>query len=92
MSPEREPLREPGRVVAVLVTYQRLALLRDALAAVLAQTRRPDAVVVVDNASDDGTAQAVADAHPDVDLVVLRRNMGGAGGFATGMERAGGTR
>ncbi|HVM26131.1 MAG TPA: glycosyltransferase family 2 protein [Mycobacteriales bacterium] len=76
------------RVVAVVVTYERLELLRDSLAAVTGQTRRPDAVVVVDNASGDGTAEAVAAEHPEVELVRLSRNTGGAGGFTVGLERA----
>ena len=80
--------RTPGRIVAVLVTFERLELLRESLAAVLAQAPAPDAVVVVDNASRDGTATAVAAEHPGVDLVVLSRNTGGAGGFATGLQRA----
>jgi GT2 family glycosyltransferase len=54
----------------------------------MGQTRAPDAVVVVDNASSDGTAEAVSDAFPAVDLVRLARNTGGAGGFATGLARA----
>ena len=80
--------RRPGRVVAVVVTWQRLDLLRQALAGVLGQDRPPDAVVVVDNASTDGTASVVAAEHPEVDLLVLRRNTGGAGGFAAGLQRA----
>jgi GT2 family glycosyltransferase len=75
-------------VVAVVVTYQRLELLRDALAAVLGQVRPPDAVLVVDNASTDGTAEAVRAEFPEVDLHVLRHNTGGAGGFAAGLRRA----
>ena len=80
--------RTPGRVVAVVVTYERLALLREALTAVLGQTRPPDAVVVVDNASTDGTADAVAAEFPSVDLLRLTVNTGGAGGFSAGLERA----
>lgn len=76
------------RVVAVVVTWNRLGLLREALAAVTGQSARPAAVVVVDNASDDGTPQAVAAEFPAVDLLVLGRNTGGAGGFAAGLERA----
>lgn len=88
MPPRTGRVRVPGRAVAVVVTHQRLDLLRACLAAVLAQTRAPDAVVVVDNASDDGTVAAVRADHPGVDLVVLHENLGGAGGFAVGMERA----
>jgi rhamnopyranosyl-N-acetylglucosaminyl-diphospho-decaprenol beta-1,3/1,4-galactofuranosyltransferase len=75
-------------VVAVVVTYERLELLREALAAVLGQTRAPDAVVVVDNASSDGTPAAVAQEFPSVDLLRLQVNTGGAGGFTAGLERA----
>jgi GT2 family glycosyltransferase len=77
-----------ARVVAVVVTYNRRALLLESLAALAGQVRRPDAVVVVDNASTDGTADAVAADHPHVRLVRLSDNIGGAGGFAAGLEVA----
>lgn len=76
------------RVVAVVVTYNRRDLLVEALAAVHAQTRPPDAVVVVDNASTDGTEALLRDRFRSVELVALRRNAGGAGGFAAGLARA----
>ena len=78
----------PPRVIAVVVTYNRRDLLLEALAAVHAQTRAPDAVIVVDNASTDGTAEAVRAKFPAVHLAELTRNTGGAGGFAYGMARA----
>ncbi|MFG2006610.1 glycosyltransferase [Spirillospora sp. NPDC048911] len=77
-----------ARVVAVVVTYNRRELLAEALTALTAQTRRPDAVVVVDNASSDGTAGLVRDRFGDVELVELTGNTGGAGGFAIGIARA----
>lgn len=43
---------------------------------------------MVDNASTDGSAEAVRSGHPDVDLVRLSANIGGAGGFAAGLRRA----
>jgi GT2 family glycosyltransferase len=75
-------------VVAVVVTYNRRRLLLEALAAVHAQSRAPDAVVVVDNASTDDTAAAVRTHYPSVALAELTRNTGGAGGFACGMALA----
>jgi GT2 family glycosyltransferase len=75
-------------VVAVVVSYNRQQLLLEALAAVHAQTRAPDAVIVVDNASTDGTAAAVRAQFPAVQLAELARNTGGAGGFAYGMALA----
>ncbi|GAB3463782.1 hypothetical protein GCM10027519_28390 [Kineococcus endophyticus] len=86
----------PEKVVAVVVAYDRRDLLLAGLDALAAQTRRPDVVVVVDNASGDGSPVAVrewAAAHDltldmPVDLVELPRNTGGAGGFAAGLARA----
>jgi GT2 family glycosyltransferase len=76
------------RVVAVVVTWNRAALLREALSALDAQTVRPDAVIVVDNASTDDTADALKGAEGPLDVVRLPRNIGGAGGFAAGIQRA----
>jgi GT2 family glycosyltransferase len=81
-------MADTPRVAAVVVTYNRRDLLLESLAAVLAQTRAPDQVIVVDNASEDGTAAAVRDQFPAVHLAELRRNSGGAGGFAGGMALA----
>jgi GT2 family glycosyltransferase len=75
-------------VTAVVVTYNRRDLLLEALAAVHAQSRAPDAVIVVDNASTDGTAAAVRARFPEAQLAELDRNTGGAGGFAYGMALA----
>lgn len=76
------------RVIAVVVSYNRRELLLEALAAVQAQKRAPDAVIVADNASTDGTATAVRAAFPAVRLAELGANYGGAGGFAYGMAQA----
>jgi rhamnopyranosyl-N-acetylglucosaminyl-diphospho-decaprenol beta-1,3/1,4-galactofuranosyltransferase len=53
-----------------------------------AQTRLPDAVIVVDNASTDGTPAAVRSLFPAVQVAELGANYGGAGGFAYGMALA----
>jgi rhamnopyranosyl-N-acetylglucosaminyl-diphospho-decaprenol beta-1,3/1,4-galactofuranosyltransferase len=82
------PGRNPPVVIAVVVTYNRRQLLLEALAAVHSQSRAPDAVIVVDNASTDGTAAAVRSRYPSVRLAELARNTGGAGGFACGMALA----
>jgi len=74
--------------VAVVVTYNRRQMLLQALAAIRAQSRVPDAIIVVDNASTDGTADLLRAEFSEVDAVVLPRNTGGAGGFAVGISRA----
>jgi rhamnopyranosyl-N-acetylglucosaminyl-diphospho-decaprenol beta-1,3/1,4-galactofuranosyltransferase len=78
----------PPRVAAVVVTHNRRDLLLEALAAVHGQSRAPDAVIVVDNASTDGTAASVRAAFPSARLAELSRNTGGAGGFAYGIALA----
>ena len=75
-------------MVAVVVTYNRRDLLIESLTAVLGQTRAPDTVIVVYNASTDDTAQLVGGRFPAVRLVTARRNTGGAGGFAYGLALA----
>jgi rhamnopyranosyl-N-acetylglucosaminyl-diphospho-decaprenol beta-1,3/1,4-galactofuranosyltransferase len=84
----RDALRGSLRVIAVVVTYNRRQLLLESLAAVHAQSRAPDAVIVVDNASTDETAAAMRSHYPAVTLAELARNTGGAGGFACGMALA----
>jgi GT2 family glycosyltransferase len=78
----------PDTVCAVVVTRDRRALLQECLSAVLAQTRRPDHVLVVDNASSDGTPDLVRSDFPAAELLRLDRNSGGAGGFHAGMHAA----
>ncbi|MGZ6787633.1 MAG: glycosyltransferase, partial [Nocardioidaceae bacterium] len=77
-----------ARVVAVVVTWNRRRLLEESLAALVSQSHLPVQVVVVDNASDDGTAELLDERYAHLDLVHLTRNTGGAGGFAAGIERA----
>jgi GT2 family glycosyltransferase len=72
----------------VVVTYNRRPLLEQCLAALKAQERPPDRVLVVDNASTDGTADWVRAEHPDVHVLALADNQGGAGGFHEGMRAA----
>jgi GT2 family glycosyltransferase len=75
-------------VCAVVVTHNRQHLLAECLAAVGAQTRRPERVLVVDNASTDGTNEMLRAHHPDVEVLSLPVNVGGAGGFHEGLRRA----
>ena len=76
------------QVTAVIVTYNRCPMLLESLSAVQAQSRPPESVVVIDNASSDGTAKAVRSQFPAVRLVELPTNTGGAGGFAYGLALA----
>jgi glycosyltransferase involved in cell wall biosynthesis len=76
------------RVCAVVATYDRKALLHLCLAAIVDQTRPPDTILVVDNASTDGTREFLAEVFPEISTVRFARNVGGAGGFAEGLTWA----
>src|SRR5215475_3430717 len=78
----------PPHVTAVIVTHNRCELLLESLASISRQSRPPDTVLVIDNASADGTAAAVRSEFPLVRLVSLPANTGGAGGFAYGLALA----
>ncbi len=86
------PTRMPAQICAVIVTYNRRVLLEECLTAVLRQTARPALLLVVDNASTDGTAElfvkgCFAD-EPAIRYVSMATNAGGAGGFRHGMDLA----
>ena len=77
-------------VAAVVVTFNRKDKLVKVLDHVLAQTMPATWVVVVNNASTDGTEKVLeryAAEHDQIVVVSLAENTGGAGGFATGMAR-----
>jgi len=79
----------PETVAVVVVTYNRADLLVGMLDGLAAQTRRPDAVIVIDNASTDHTRE-VLQARTDLPLHVTHSddNLGGAGGFHLGVRQA----
>lgn len=75
-------------VCAVVVTHNREEILRATLKAIGALDRPVDRIIVVDNASADGTAGMLAEGFPGVGHVRLPVNTGPAGGYAAGMRRA----
>lgn len=79
---EGDRLQTGDRVAAFVVTYRRSVLLRANLAALAAQTRTPDAVIVINNDPDDDVRSSLWQEFPDVGLVDLAENVGSAGGFA----------
>jgi hypothetical protein len=75
-------------VAAVIVSYNTAALLRDCLAS-LASCRLPLQIVVIDNASRDGSAALVRAEFPAVALVEAGYNAGFAGGTNLGLAALG---
>lgn len=84
------PMAAAQRLVAVVVTHNRLEQLRTTLAALFAAAPEDlAAILVVDNASTDGTGDWLADqAEARLQVLRLATNTGGAGGFEAGMKRA----
>ncbi|MEJ7665194.1 MAG: glycosyltransferase [Hymenobacter sp.] len=71
-------------IAAVLVTYNRIADLKICLDSLRRQTRPLNRIFVINNGSTDGTAEWLA---TQTDLAVTTQaNLGGAGGFATGIQ------
>ena len=79
-------------VCTAIVTFNRRDLLVQCLEAVYAQSRPSDRVLVVDNASTDGTPELLRErgytARDDFELLRLPSNSGGAGGFAAAVDHS----
>jgi hypothetical protein len=72
----------------VIVSYRSRELLRECLGALGAHPPScPTSVVVVDNASGDGTVELVAREFPEVDLIASARNLGFAAATNLGARR-----
>ncbi len=85
--PEKHDRQHGRRIVAVVVTFNRLDMLRRQLAR-LAEIPELDEVLVVDNASTDGTGEWLR-TQPVHRRSSLTENTGGAGGFSHGLELGG---
>ena len=75
-----------SNVAAVVVTYNRLEMLRQCVDVLRAQTTACD-ILIVDNASTDGTANWLT-SQLDLHYRNTGSNLGGAGGFNHGMRWA----
>lgn len=84
------------KICAVVVTFNRKELLINCLNAINQQTYKPHTVLIVDNASTDGTKDFVMENEYynvekngiDYKYLLLPNNQGGAGGFYNGMKTA----
>lgn len=73
------------KITAVVVTFNRLELLKQGIEC-LRKQQKLTGIIVVNNGSTDGTREWL-DAQPGL-LVVHQDNVGGSGGFYTGIEQA----
>ena len=82
------PSPAPAYVVAILVTHDATRWLDQTLPAVARQTRRPDAVVVVDTGSLDASPRLAAELVPTAKVVELGRRVGFGAAVAAGVAAA----
>lgn len=75
------------KIVAVIVTYNRLELLQQAVESVRKQTTPVYKLLVVNNGSTDNTADWLAH-QSDIKVEYLEKNMGASGGFYHGIKCA----
>lgn len=73
------------KILAAVVTHNRRVLLARCLDAIGAQTRPPDQVLIIDNASSDGTAEMLAERGI---ATILQDNVGSAGGWHRAIAHA----
>lgn len=76
------------RSSVVIATFNGLARLERAIASLATQEPPADEVIVVDNASTDGTREWLREAHPDVIVVEQQENLGFGRAVNSGVEAA----
>lgn len=78
------------KIVAVVVTYNRKELLKENIDALLKQSVHTFDIIIIDNASSDGTGKFVQSIMKDnsIQYINTGKNIGGAGGFSFGIKRA----
>ncbi|WP_052731195.1 glycosyltransferase [Spirosoma radiotolerans] len=73
-------------IVAVVVTYNRLTLLKKCILALRKQTKKINDIVVIINGSDDGTKEWLENQKGLI--IFYQTNTGGSGGFNRGIKEA----
>ena len=72
------------KTIAVVVTHNRRETLSECITALRAQTRKPDAILVINNGSTDDTEQWLS-AQKDI-FFITQKNLGSSGGFNTAIN------
>ena len=77
------------KITAIVVTYNRKKLLLECLDALRGQTYPLHRIILIDNASTDGTREEVEQKqYTNLQYVMMEKNAGGAGGFYEGLRQA----
>lgn len=74
------------KIAAIVVTYNRITLLKKCINALRNQTQKLDSIIVINNNSTDGTKEWL---NLQNDLSIIHQeNVGGSGGFYRGIKEA----
>ncbi|HUO43450.1 MAG TPA: glycosyltransferase family 2 protein [Burkholderiales bacterium] len=84
-----QPAKPAASVAVVVVNWNGGELLARCLRALAAQTVQPKKILVVDNASSDGSCERVAENFPQVILLRQEKNLGFAAGNNVAVRAAG---
>lgn len=78
------------KVLIIIVTWNKEAYVLNLLRSLqtLVYPRDSIEIIVVDNASTDNTVKAITDLYNDVTVICNAENLGGTGGFNTGLKWA----
>lgn len=78
------------RINCVVVTYNRIALLKENLSALKSQTYPIHQIFIINNHSTDGTEAYLSTFNNDPQMKIyhLDKNIGGSGGFSYGIKQA----
>ncbi len=63
-------------VSIVIVNWNAKDFLRNCIRSIIRETEKPHEIIIVDNASGDGTVQMVETEFPDVALIANNNNLG----------------
>lgn len=78
-------MKNRNKVLAVVVTYNRLNCLKRCYQGLLDQTNKHFDILIVNNGSTDGTREWL-ETLPDTVIQIHQENLGGAGGFYAGQK------
>src|SRR5581483_526627 len=83
-----EKIRSNPKVAIVIVNWNKKSYVLSLLNSLREIDYGNCEIIVVDNASTDGSVEAIKEQFPDITLLVNSKNLGGTGGFNTGIRYA----
>src|SRR5947209_7146356 len=86
--PEFQETPRRASVASVAVCWNGRGILPGLLESLQKQTRPLNELIVVDNASTDGTMELLSEQYPSVKVIRLATNEGVSGGYSAGLEYA----